>query len=163
MATKKDNPRRDRDAINDSVIHGMVRDAKAGEADRLIRLGLDAELAYLSTVFPVEELDRIFRNPLQPEKRESAALAVIDRLAAPHDAPTDYPVECVEELAEIFQHVPEVSELLGSLTDMLGVVDKITVECSSCHKPVPRRTAHLHQEKYIGDECCWDERLRTTE
>lgn len=37
------------------------------------------------------------------------------------------------------------------------------VRCSSCGALVPAATAHRYQGKYIGDECCWDERLRTTE
>jgi hypothetical protein len=37
-----------------------------------------------------------------------------------------------------------------------------TVECKLCHNQVPIKTAHLHQDGYVG-ECCWDERLRSTE
>jgi len=40
---------------------------------------------------------------------------------------------------------------------------KLMVECSLCHRNCLKATAHRHQGKYIGDECCWDERLRTTE
>jgi hypothetical protein len=36
------------------------------------------------------------------------------------------------------------------------------VKCVTCHKDAPAATAHLHQGKWIG-ECCWDERLRSTE
>lgn len=35
--------------------------------------------------------------------------------------------------------------------------------CSFCHKPIDPTTAHRHNGSYVGDECCWDERLRTTE
>ena len=35
--------------------------------------------------------------------------------------------------------------------------------CSLCGNPCKSNLAHLHQGKYIGDECCWDERLRTSE
>jgi hypothetical protein len=38
-----------------------------------------------------------------------------------------------------------------------------TVQCKLCHELTPERTAHLHQGKWVGDECCWDERLRSTE
>ncbi len=42
------------------------------------------------------------------------------------------------------------------------------VRCHYCHKLVPQRTAHLIHppefedggEAWVGDECCWDERLR---
>lgn len=40
---------------------------------------------------------------------------------------------------------------------------KATVGCKFCHKQVPAETAHLHQGEWVGDECCWDERLRSTE
>lgn len=38
-----------------------------------------------------------------------------------------------------------------------------TVECCQCHNMCYGPTAHLHQGKYIGDECCWDERFKITE
>jgi formylmethanofuran dehydrogenase subunit E len=37
------------------------------------------------------------------------------------------------------------------------------VVCSLCGEEVPEATAHIHQGKWIGDECCWDERLRSSE
>lgn len=37
------------------------------------------------------------------------------------------------------------------------------VICHLCHCPAPAETAHLHQEEWIGDDCCWDERLRSSE
>jgi uncharacterized Fe-S radical SAM superfamily protein PflX len=37
------------------------------------------------------------------------------------------------------------------------------ITCSMCRRKCRADTAHLHQGKYIGHECCWDERLRTTE
>ena len=38
-----------------------------------------------------------------------------------------------------------------------------TAVCSLCGKPCDAGKAHLHQGKWIGDECCWDERLRSSE
>lgn len=38
-----------------------------------------------------------------------------------------------------------------------------TVACKFCEKRVPAATAHLHQGSWVGDECCWDERLKMTE
>ena len=38
-----------------------------------------------------------------------------------------------------------------------------TVRCSVCGNDVCAGTAHLHQDKWIGDECCWDERLKSSE
>jgi len=37
------------------------------------------------------------------------------------------------------------------------------VNCSLCGNWTPADTAHLHRGKWVGDECCWDERLRSTE
>lgn len=38
-----------------------------------------------------------------------------------------------------------------------------TVVCSICHKDCNSQNSHLHQGERIGDECCWDERLRASE
>ena len=38
-----------------------------------------------------------------------------------------------------------------------------TITCGICRQPCKKATAHLHQDEYIGDECCWDERLRSSE
>lgn len=37
------------------------------------------------------------------------------------------------------------------------------VRCKFCGKPSPKATAHRHDGEWVGDECCWDERLRSTE
>ncbi|MHC4647802.1 MAG: hypothetical protein ACYTBJ_20255 [Planctomycetota bacterium] len=37
------------------------------------------------------------------------------------------------------------------------------VDCKFCGVPTPAKTAHLHQGEFVGDDCCWDERLRVTE
>ena len=36
------------------------------------------------------------------------------------------------------------------------------VRCKFCNNQIPNDIAHLHQGSWVG-ECCWDERLRTTE
>jgi|694.fasta_scaffold139348_2 hypothetical protein len=35
--------------------------------------------------------------------------------------------------------------------------------CSICHMACNPVKAHLHQGEYIGDECCWDDRLKASE
>lgn len=52
-------------------------------------------------------------------------------------------------------------QLMGILPDYNGM--SITVVCAICHNPCLKRTAHLHQGEQIGDECCWDERLKASE
>lgn len=37
------------------------------------------------------------------------------------------------------------------------------VKCRFCGKYVRADTAHRHDGGYVGDECCWDERLSITE
>lgn len=37
------------------------------------------------------------------------------------------------------------------------------VHCKFCGREVPQATAHRHRDAWVGDECCWDERLRVTE
>lgn len=37
------------------------------------------------------------------------------------------------------------------------------VACRFCEKEVPLSTAHYYQHAYVGDECCWDEKLRSSE
>ena len=53
----------------------------------------------------------------------------------------------------------EKTELIESLASKKAE----TVVCEFCHELVPAKTAHLHQGKWVGDECCWDERLRASE
>jgi hypothetical protein len=36
------------------------------------------------------------------------------------------------------------------------------VLCRFCQRECPASTAHRHQSGWVGDECCWDERLRAT-
>jgi hypothetical protein len=37
------------------------------------------------------------------------------------------------------------------------------VPCRFCDDAVPLVTAHLLQGSWVGDACCWDERLRASE
>lgn len=37
------------------------------------------------------------------------------------------------------------------------------VICSLCKNFCEVGTAHLHQDEYIGNDCCWDERLKASE
>ena len=38
-----------------------------------------------------------------------------------------------------------------------------TVCCKFCQRQVPAHMAHWHDDGYVGDACCWDERLRASE
>ena len=41
--------------------------------------------------------------------------------------------------------------------------NELTVRCKLCGDWVHARTAHLHQNEWVGADCCWDDRLKTTE
>ena len=58
--------------------------------------------------------------------------------------------------------VPE--EVLDMLSpDSREVVESFeVVECKLCQGLTELKTAHRHDDAYVGDEC-WDERLRATE
>jgi hypothetical protein len=47
--------------------------------------------------------------------------------------------------------------------DLTVEIVRETVRCKLCERQVPQSTAHRHQGEWVGDECCWDERLRATE
>jgi len=37
------------------------------------------------------------------------------------------------------------------------------ITCKLCGDDCDPDTAHLHEGRWIGDDCCWDERLKSTE
>jgi len=51
----------------------------------------------------------------------------------------------------------------ANLPAKAGTAHPGTVRCKICGKPCDAETAHRHQGEYVGDECCWDERLRAAE
>lgn len=61
----------------------------------------------------------------------------------------------------------KLDELVSFVTEHpeseIEPVSTETVTCKLCGEEVPGKTAHRHSGGWIGDECCWDERLRRTE
>ena len=55
----------------------------------------------------------------------------------------------------------EAYRLVRDLHQRRGRANRIT--CAICHRACCAETAHLHSGQWIGDECCWDERLRASE
>lgn len=53
----------------------------------------------------------------------------------------------------------------NELTEWLKLLDSIEwqVVCSLCGELCPQDMAHLHQDKWICDENCWDDRLKASE
>lgn len=54
-------------------------------------------------------------------------------------------------------------ELPGWGVNDMPKENRETVMCKFCFGQCKAETAHFHQGQWVGDECCWDERLRTTE
>ena len=48
------------------------------------------------------------------------------------------------------------------IIDMELARDNVKI-CCICGNFCDAVTAHIHQGQFIGDECCWDERLRASE
>lgn len=59
----------------------------------------------------------------------------------------------------------EYKELITAIEDNGLDFNEILnlTECSICHSAIRIKDAHLHQGKLIGDECCWDDRLKASE
>jgi len=47
-----------------------------------------------------------------------------------------------------------------------ATIEKLSIEelitCKLCGERAPLESAHFHESEWVGDECCWDERLRST-
>ena len=56
-----------------------------------------------------------------------------------------------------------IKAAIRAALDKGEIGSKKTVACSLCGKPCDAGKAHLHQGKWVGDECCWDERLKASE
>jgi len=54
-------------------------------------------------------------------------------------------------------------EHIRNMTDYHNKNKKVLIKCSLCGKLCDSKFAHLHQGKYIGHECCWYERLHSSE
>lgn len=52
---------------------------------------------------------------------------------------------------------PDTTAVVGHISQA-----EVIVICKFCGRPTPAKTAHLHQNGWVGEEC-WDERLRSTE
>jgi len=61
------------------------------------------------------------------------------------------------------QPSPQVVDDMRKVLQRMLDEKEPTVACKFCGKWVPAKTAHLHDGAWVGDECCWDERLRSSE
>jgi hypothetical protein len=67
---------------------------------------------------------------------------------------TDEPIDGADLVERVGEWWRRVVQALHEERELL--------RCSVCHGWTPARTAHLHQDDWIGEEC-WDERLRSSE
>jgi hypothetical protein len=77
-----------------------------------------------------------------------------------------------QKVWEVLSDLKELASLslkaadLADIADMIGTIrdafDFGMVVCTVCEQDALASTAHLHQSQWIGD-CCWDERLRSSE
>ena len=86
---------------------------------------------------------------------EKKAISII--LVEVEDASS--PEEAVQLSKDLPSEYEEIVELLP--TEQWNVTE--VLECSLCGQNCDADDAHLHQGKYIGNECCWDERLKASE
>jgi hypothetical protein len=69
-----------------------------------------------------------------------------------------------ERLARKWSEVDDLpAEVRGQARQVLIDLDIELVECKFCHQPTPAHTAHRHEYGWVGDDCCWDERLRSSQ
>jgi len=54
-------------------------------------------------------------------------------------------------------------EAMRTITPPTKIYGVMTVTCKLCGKETSSKTAHRHDVGWVGDDCCWDERLRSTE
>jgi hypothetical protein len=96
------------------------------------------------------------------------------RLLTPHGDPNEYEypfdflypnskeaIRCLYE--EVENEVVSKEEADNWVLCKLILEPVHLVACGLCGKRSDAATAHRHQDGYIGDDCCWDERLRSTE
>lgn len=62
---------------------------------------------------------------------------------------------------ESFDSYPTDAQIAAVLDD--HGVDAELETCKFCGQPVLLATAHRHDNGWVGENCCWDERLRMTE
>ena len=65
----------------------------------------------------------------------------------------------VDEIDALIDEVNTVTETGATRLD--PHIDE--VRCSICKRWCSALKVHRHQDDFIGDECCWDERLRASE
>src|ERR1035437_7195634 len=79
------------------------------------------------------------------------------------DLPPDFFLPTKEILVMATTHRPNNKIERANQKAALGIVWKKRVRCSICKELATRETAHKVDGEYVGDESCFDERLKTVE
>jgi hypothetical protein len=67
------------------------------------------------------------------------------------------------EFHQLMNVLERIANALETMAKIQRNDDEIQyTKCSICSKEIDARDGHLHQGSLIG-ECCWDERLRSSE
>lgn len=82
--------------------------------------------------------------------------------AASEKIPGSTPVPIVNDNGEMLELL-NMQAVPGNDGELIAKLTAETVTCVLCGERTSRQSAHLHQDGWIGDECCWDERLRASE
>lgn len=73
-------------------------------------------------------------------------------------------LDCLDNEAVINELDLHDTENVSLLLDYIRVtLSAKTIVCKFCGQKANANTAHAHDGGWVGDECCWDNRLRNTE
>ena len=77
----------------------------------------------------------------------------------PKDVPASVLLDALQQRINYLRANPQEA------AEAFGISDSYEVDlcCSICGETCDPKTVHFHQGDTIGDECCWDERLRSSE
>jgi predicted nucleotidyltransferase len=87
--------------------------------------------------------------------------AALDAIAELLDGKEWSGADDLDTIAALVRHTGR--EVRDVPEDRAEEEDEDQVLCRFCQRPSPARTAHRYQGGWVGDECCWDERLRSSE
>ena len=103
-----------------------------------------------------EEFVAALRRCIDADER--AAEAVRERVI--EDKSGEAAGICNDGAAAMLAYLQEGGTTVDEVAEL---VRERVATCSLCHLPCRRDEAHWHAGEIIGDECCWDERLRASE
>jgi len=109
------------------------------------------------------ELDGLMHEVYSYDDEVGCGITYCGRFAGPWAVELGPPATCSECLS-IAEQAKTLSreEVFGKVKAAAAGHVPHTVTCKACGRQATAAIAHRHQGAYIG-ECCWDERLRSSE